>query len=95
MARIDGLSEKMSKLLETGGRKLVYYNEKTVERLHTRLKDRIPKEEKSAIVYEIPCQHCNAKYIGHTNQRLLVRLKQHKRDCARRKWKNQLQHWPK
>ena len=35
---MNGLSEKIAKLLETGGRKLVYYNEKTVEKLHTGLR---------------------------------------------------------
>ncbi|BHF66335.1 hypothetical protein SprV_0200935100 [Sparganum proliferum] len=33
--------------------------------------------EQSAVVYSIPCQNCNARYVGETGKRLCTRLHEH------------------
>lgn len=45
--------------------------------LFTKLKDRIPLEQRSSVVYEVTCD-CNAIYIGQTTQHLAKRINQHK-----------------
>jgi len=50
---------------------------------NTKLKDLLGnpkakiKEEDRSGIYEIPCNNCNAKYIGQTKRKLKVRLKEH------------------
>lgn len=45
------------------------------------MKDKIPTELRSDVVYEVPCGGCDRRYIGTTEQLLKNRLRQHKRDC--------------
>nr|VZI43736.1 unnamed protein product [Spirometra erinaceieuropaei] len=42
-----------------------------------RPKDPLPATEQSAVVYSIPCQNCNARYVGETGKRLCTRLHEH------------------
>ena len=46
-------------------------------------KDKIPKEQKSNVVYSIECQ-CKRKYVGQTSQYLQTRFRQHQRDGTNR-----------
>lgn len=48
-------------------------------------KDKISKEDKHSIVYQIPCNDCTLTYIGQTSKKLNTRLDQHKNDCTNRK----------
>ncbi|KAH1014409.1 hypothetical protein HUJ04_003250 [Dendroctonus ponderosae] len=45
---------------------------------YTKLKDKIKYTRKSNVVYEIPCNNCDGKYIGQTSQLLKNRLNGHK-----------------
>ncbi|BHF79225.1 hypothetical protein SprV_0602234500 [Sparganum proliferum] len=42
-----------------------------------RPKDPLPVTEQSAVVYSIPCQDCDARYVGETGKRLGTRLHEH------------------
>ncbi|BHF61403.1 hypothetical protein SprV_0100437700 [Sparganum proliferum] len=42
-----------------------------------RPKDPLPVTEQSAVVYSIPCQNCDARYVGETGKRLGTRLHEH------------------
>lgn len=43
------------------------------------LKDRIPLQQRAAVVYRIPCGTCSKVYVGQTGRTLDKRLKEHKR----------------
>lgn len=45
--------------------------------LFTRLKDTIPKDRQTNIIYEVSC-NCGVKYVGQTSQHLGKRIYQHK-----------------
>ena len=49
--------------------------------MFTNLKHKIPKTDKSGVVYKIDCKDCSATYIGETIQKLGERVKQHQQDC--------------
>ena len=49
----------------------------------SQLKDVLPMEQRSGVVYEIPCSICDKSYIGETIQRLGLRLKEHKDACRK------------
>jgi hypothetical protein len=42
------------------------------------LKDKIPKESKSNVIYMIPCTECDKSYVGETKRRLKTRITEHK-----------------
>ena len=60
----------------------VVYNTKVM--LPSAKKDSVPTTQKSCVVYEFSCR-CEARYIGHTTQRLADRIKQHIPTSTRRK----------
>ena len=41
------------------------------------LKDPIPKQYQSSVVYEFKCPGCNANYVGKTDRCLYTRIKEH------------------
>ncbi len=42
------------------------------------VKDPVPMEMKTGVVYQIGCQECPATYVGQTGRTLTQRLKEHK-----------------
>ena len=52
----------------------VVYNTRVM--LPSAKKDYVPATQKSCVAYEFPCR-CEARYLGHTTQRLADRIKQH------------------
>ena len=48
----------------------------------SKVKDPLPIELQSGVVYRIPCC-CGKAYIGETTQRLETRLKEHRDDCRK------------
>ena len=43
------------------------------------MKDPVPPEEKTGVVYQVPCSDCLATYVGQTGRTLIHRLKENKR----------------
>jgi hypothetical protein len=46
-------------------------------KLFTNAKDKVPKQNKSNVVYEFTCPKCNNSYMGKTDRTLLERVKEH------------------
>lgn len=78
MPYVKGLSEKIQHVLKPHNLKLAHKTNNTTKPIFTQLKTQIPKEKKSNIVYEIPCQNCDSIYIGQTKQYLEKRIQEHK-----------------
>ncbi|XP_046590266.1 uncharacterized protein LOC124293449 [Neodiprion lecontei] len=77
---IKGLSPRLGSLFRHTNCKLVFYNVFKVKDLFSRLKDKVEKEDRSGLVYRIPCS-CGKWYVGQTRQKLKARVRQHKLDC--------------
>ena len=45
-------------------------------------KDKVQKEEKSGVVYNISCSECESSYVGETERSLKNRLVEHKRSSS-------------
>jgi len=54
------------------------------EVLFSKTKSKIPQEQRSGVVYKIPCKNCEGVYIGQTSKKLETRTAQHKRDFNNR-----------
>lgn len=53
-------------------------NVRTTRDLFTKLKDKVPTELRSNVVYQIPCTNCPSSYIGMTTNYVKTRLSGHK-----------------
>ena len=62
---VRNLSEKLNRTLTKNGLTVTYASENTIgKHFFTKLKEKIPKDLESNVVYEIPCSECNGVYIG-------------------------------
>ncbi|XP_055695063.1 uncharacterized protein LOC129796913 [Lutzomyia longipalpis] len=52
-----------------------------VGQFFTKLKDPIPPDKRSNVVYRIPCGACEGVYVGTTGRMLRTRVREHYRDC--------------
>ena len=57
--------------------RVIFKSGQMLRTMLTRVKDRLPEEKHSKVVYRIPCD-CGRVYIGETIRRLETRLKEHK-----------------
>lgn len=77
---INGLTQKIQKIVEDDKHKLAVYNIHTTEKLFSKLKDKVQDGEKTNVIYKINCMDCEGVYIGQTKQHLYKRIGQHKND---------------
>ncbi|CAG5073418.1 Protein of unknown function [Cotesia congregata] len=77
---IKDLSPRIDNCIRESFSRLAYYNLLTANYVYSRLKDQIPKIDKSNLIYKVPCS-CGYCYIGQTKQRLGDRLRHHRYDC--------------
>ena len=85
---IAGLSERMQKYLKKEGLKLVFSKGRTLYNDLCKLKNLMPMEQKSDVVYRFECKTCGLTYIGETCQTFQARRGQHQRDVRLREKKN-------
>lgn len=76
-----GLTDNVIKHLKPfNSIKIAKYNSVTIKRVFSKIKDETPKFDNTNVIYKIPCQDCDACYIGQTTQTLKQRIVQHKSD---------------
>ncbi|XP_037040265.1 uncharacterized protein LOC119077188 [Bradysia coprophila] len=85
---VPGLSERLKKTLNRYDMTLSCKTTNKIGNIYTRTKYKIPKEQKSKVVYQIKCQDCNCTYIGITKQKLKDRMTKHKSDVHLKKQQN-------
>ncbi|BHF69888.1 hypothetical protein SprV_0301293500 [Sparganum proliferum] len=74
---VKNVSEATARVLNPFGIGVAHKPESTIRQQIMRPKDPLPATEQSAVVYSIPCQNCNARYVGKTGKRLCTRLHEH------------------
>ena len=43
-------------------------------------KDKVRDEEKTELVYRVPCKNCSSSYVGETGRKFGLRIKEHKKE---------------
>ena len=43
------------------------------------LKDKVRDEEKTELIYRVPCKNCSSSYVGETGRKFGLRIKEHKK----------------
>nr|VZI02146.1 unnamed protein product [Spirometra erinaceieuropaei] len=74
---VKNVSEATARILNPFGIGVAHKPESTIRQQIMRPKDPLPATEQSAVVHSIPCQNCNARYVGETGKRLCTRLHEH------------------
>ena len=43
-------------------------------------KDKVKDEEKTELIYRVPCKNCSSSYVGETGRKFGLRIKEHKKE---------------
>ena len=76
---IQSVSDKIQRILNEVGVKVVMKPHLTIRKLLPSLKNPLDNSEKFCLVYQVPCRDCSFVYIGQTKRDLKSRLDEHKR----------------
>ncbi|CAH3040060.1 unnamed protein product, partial [Pocillopora meandrina] len=76
---IKGISEKISRILQSFNIRVAHKPMITLRQLLTNIKDKDKPRNRQGAVYKINCSDCHAFYIGETSRNLTTRLTEHKR----------------
>ena len=76
---IQGVSEKIQRVLNSVGVKVALKPLLTIGRYHLSLKDTLLTSEKYCLIYKIPYNDCEFGYIGQTKRDLKTRILEHQR----------------
>ena len=74
-----GTSERIRRVLNEAGVGVAMRPVKTIHHILPSPKDPYTAEDKSCVVYQIPCSNCDYVYIGQTKRGLKSRLADHRR----------------
>ncbi|CAH8868385.1 unnamed protein product [Trichobilharzia szidati] len=74
----EGTSEALRRILNKAGIKTAFKPTNSIRNKLCRLKDPVEPLKQSNLVYLIPCNDCQVKYIGQTSRTGAVRLAEHK-----------------
>jgi len=44
------------------------------------LKDKVKDEEKTELIYHVPCKNCSSSYVGQSGRKFGLRIKEHKKE---------------
>ena len=76
---IQGVSEAVTRILSDINVQVHMKPFRTLRRILSHPKDRIPDDEKSSVVYKINCCDCDASYVGETGRALKTCVLEHRR----------------
>ena len=76
---IRNVSESIRRILTPLNIRTCFRPNTTLRRLLVHPKTLLPAEERTGVVYSIPCSTCDEIYIGQTGRTLQHRVKEHKR----------------
>nr|VZI09654.1 unnamed protein product [Spirometra erinaceieuropaei] len=79
-----GTSEIIARLFSRLGIHVAHKPSSSLRAALSRVKDPIPKEQQTNVIYRIPCANCSCAYVGHTGRCLGTRISEHKLAIRRR-----------
>ena len=79
---VSGVSEDIRRVCRGFGIRVIFKTGRSLRSMLTKVKDTLPAEKQSRVVYQIPCT-CGKTYIGEMTRRLETRMKEHQEACCR------------
>jgi len=87
---VKGLSEAFARILKSHGIATANRPHRTLWNFVVHPKDKVKDEEKTELIYHVPCKNCSSSYVGETGRKFGLRIKN-----TRKKWTlSQLVHRP-
>ena len=80
---IKNISETATRILRKGDVSVAHKPLNTLRMNLMHVKDKRSKQNKTGVVYSIPCQNCDERYIGETSRLLGTRLAEHHKDIEK------------
>ena len=84
---VRGVSEAVRRILTPLGLRVSFRPNLTLQQMLVRLKDRIPENETTGVMYQVPCASCPATFVGQIGRYLDQELHEHRQavelgDCT-------------
>jgi len=76
---VKGMSEAFARILKFHGIATANCPHRTLRNFVVHPKDKIRDEEKTELIYHVPCKNCSSSYVGVTGRKFGVRIKEHKK----------------
>jgi hypothetical protein len=77
---VKGTSERLRRVFKSHRIGTSFRPINKISQLIIHPKDKILKEEKCGVVYEVTCKNCDKSYIGETSRKLCTRIAEHRKD---------------
>jgi len=76
---VKGLSEAFARILKCHGIGTANRPHLTLWNFVVHPKDRVKDEEKTELINRVPCKNCSSSYVGETDRKFGLRIKEHKK----------------
>jgi len=76
---VKGLSEAFARILKSHGIATANRPHRTLRNFVVHPKDKVKDEEKTELIYRVPCRSCSSSYVGETGRKFGLRIKEHKK----------------
>jgi len=77
---VKKLSEAFPRFLKSHGIATANRPHRTLRNFVIHPKDKVKDEEKTELIYRVPCKNCSSSYIGETGSKFGLRIKEHKKE---------------
>ena len=77
---VKGLTEAFGRILKSHGIATANRPHRTLPNFVVHPKDKVMDEEKTELVYHVPCKNCSSSYVGETGRKFGLRIKQHRKE---------------
>jgi len=77
---VKGLSEAFARILKSHGIATANRPHRTLRNFVVHPKDKIKDEDKTELIYRVPCKNCFGSYVGETGRKFGLRIKEHKKE---------------
>jgi len=77
---VKGLSEAFARILKSHGITTANHPHRTLRNFVAHPKDKVNDEEKTELIYRVPCKNCSSSYVGETGRKFGLRIKEHKKE---------------
>jgi len=77
---VKGLSEAFARILKSHGITTTNRPHRTLRNFVVHLKDKVKDEEKTELIYRVPCKNCSSSYAGETGRKFDLRIKEQKKE---------------
>ena len=78
---VKGLSETFARILKSHSIATANCSHRTLRNFVVYPKDKVKDEEKTDLIYRVPCKNCSSSYVGETGRMFGLRIKEHKKEA--------------